>query len=187
MEQCYLVLGSGLLSQREDGGHADSQMVATDIVELGVLNKLPDLRLLQVVQLVEVGSSQVGAQRAVVSSDDDTAAAGGGLLVVAVLGADTGLSGDVLEDLPVLVLSDAANVDGGVGGQNVLSTTGRVLCGTASNEFRIVVLHQVVIETHVLLLSQNGIIGLQAVLLEEFLITANGVSMNLTHPETMKS
>lgn len=47
-----------------------------------------------------------------------------------------------------------------------LSTSCGVLSGAASNELRIMVLDQILVETHVLLLGQNGVVGLQAVLLE---------------------
>jgi mRNA-degrading endonuclease toxin of MazEF toxin-antitoxin module len=73
-----------------------------------------------VVQLVQVCGREIGAQRAVVAGDDDAAAARGSLLVVAVLGADARFGADVLEDLAVLVLANAADVDGGVGGEDVL-------------------------------------------------------------------
>lgn len=87
-------------------------MVSANVVELGILNQLPNLWLLQVVQLVEVRSREVGAEGAVVACDDDTAATGRGLLIIAVLGADAGFGADVLEDLAVLVFADAADVDG---------------------------------------------------------------------------
>ena len=58
------------------------------------------------------------------AGDDDAAAASGSLLVVAVLGADAGFGADVLQDLAVLVFADAADVDGGVGGEDIL----RVKC-----------------------------------------------------------
>lgn len=46
-----------------------------------------------------------------------------------------------------------------------------VLRRTAGNEHSVVVLDQVVVEPEVLLFGENGIVGLQAVLLEELLIT----------------
>jgi hypothetical protein len=45
---------------------------------------------------------------------------------------------------------------------------------TAGNEDGLVVLDQVVVEPEVFLLSENGVIGLQAVLLQEFLISVLG-------------
>jgi hypothetical protein len=116
----YLVLACSLLGEGEDGRYAHGHMVATNIVELCVLNQLPYLRLLQVVQLVQVGSGEVGAERAIVSGDNDTAAAGRRLVVVAVFGADASFGADVLEDLAVLVFADAADVDCGIRWENVL-------------------------------------------------------------------
>ena len=169
----YLVLSSGLLSQCLNSRNADSQVEATNVVDLGVFDLLPDVVLLQVLKLVVVGGSKICAERAVVASDDDTAAAGGGLLVVEVLGLDTSLLADVLKSLAVLVLANAANVEDGLGGQDVLGTTGGVLRSTTGNEDGLVVLDQVLVETHVLLrFGKDRVVGLEAVLLEELLITA---------------
>lgn len=146
-------------------------MEATDVEDLGVLDLLPDAVLLQVVDLVVVGSSEVGAERAVVASDDDTAAAGGRLLVVQVLGLDAGVARDLLQRLAVLVLADAANVDGRVGLEDVLCTARRVLCCASSNEDGLVVLDQVLVEAHVLLrVGQNGIVCLEAILVKQRLV-----------------
>lgn len=49
-----------------------------------------------------------------------------------------------------------------------------VLSGTTSDELGVVVLEQIFVETHVLLLGEDGVVGLQAVLLEELLISAEG-------------
>lgn len=168
----YLVLSSSLLSKGLNGRHTDSQVETTNVVDLGILDLLPDVVLLQMLKLVVVGSGKICAERAVVASDDDTTATSGGLLVVEVLGLDTGLLADVLEGLAVLVLADAANVEDRLGGQDVLGTTGGVLCSTSSDEDSLVVLDQVLVETHVLLrVCENGIVGLEAILLEELLIT----------------
>ena len=148
-------------------------METTNVVNLGVLNLLPDVVLLQVLKLVVVGGSKICAERAVVASDDDTAATSGGLLVVEVLGLDTSLLADVLEGLAVLVLTDAANVEDRLRRQDVLGTTGGVLRSTSGNEDGLEVLDQVLVKAHVLLgVGENGIVGLQAVLLEQLLITA---------------
>lgn len=169
----HLVLSSSLLSKSLDSRHTDGQVESTNVVDLSILDLLPDVVLLQVLELVVVGSSKICAERAVVASDDDTTATSGGLLVVEVLSLDTSLLADVLEGLAVLVLADAANVEDGLGGQDVLGTTGGVLRSTTGNEDGLVVLDQVLVETHVLLgIGEDGIVGLQAVLLEELLVTA---------------
>lgn len=100
-------------------------MVATNEVCLALLDDVPVL--LQVVELVAVGSSKVGAQAAVVASDDDTATAGGLGLVDAVADLKASLLGGISEDVGVLVLANAAEVDNGLGGEDVLrSELGRV-------------------------------------------------------------
>lgn len=170
----YFVLGGSLLSQCLDGWYADGQVEATDVEDLGVLNLLPDVLLLQVVDLVVVGSSEVGAHGAVVAGNDNTTATSGSLLIVEVLCLDTSIGRDLLESLTVLVLSNATNVDDRVGLENVSRTAGSVLCRTTSDENSLVVLEQVLVQTHVLLwVGKDGIVGLQAILVEESLVTAS--------------
>jgi hypothetical protein len=120
MHMTYLVLSGSLLTKGDDGGHTDSQVVTTDVVDLGLLNQRPDLGLLEVLNLVLVGSSEVGAHAAVVASDDNTTLTGGLGLVDTVLGVDTGLLTSLLEDLTVLVLTDATDVDNGLLREHVL-------------------------------------------------------------------
>lgn len=115
-----LVLGGSLLSESQDGGNADCQVVTTHVVDLSLLDERPDVGLLQVVELVLVGSGKVGAHAAVVAGDDDTALAGGLSIVDTVLGVDTSLLAGLLQDLAVLVVADAANVDDGVVREQVL-------------------------------------------------------------------
>jgi hypothetical protein len=144
---------------------------ATDVVHLGVLDELPDLGLLQVIQVVVVGSTEVGAQASVVASDDSTAAASLLLGVDAVLDAEaSGLDG-VVEDGRVLVVAGTADVDDAVGREDVLGTSGAVLGSTAGDELGIVVVEEVLVERDVLLLGEDGIVGLEAVLVEQGLIT----------------
>jgi hypothetical protein len=59
-----------------------------------------------------------------------------------------------------------------------LGSASSILCSAAGNELSIVVLHQVLVEAHVLLLGQDGIVGLQAVLLEELLISGRSIISN---------
>ena len=156
LSRSYLVLLSSLLGQSHDGGHADSKVVATNEVCLALLDNVPVL--LKVVELVAVGSGEVGAQAAVVASDNDTATAGGLGLVDAVADLKASLLGGIGEDVGVLVLANAAEVDDGLGREDVLrnelergrpevgacvmylSTSGGVLGGTASSEDGLAVL-----------------------------------------------
>lgn len=168
----YLVLCGCLFGESLHGWHADSQVEATDIEHLSILYLLPDAVLLQVVDLVIVGSGKICAQRAVVAGDDNTATSRGCLLVVEVLGLDASFARDALKSLAIFVLADAADVYSRVRSEHVLCTTGSVLRGTTSDEDGLVVLDQVLIQAHVLLwVGQNGIIGLQTILVEQCLIT----------------
>ena len=166
----YLVLGSSLLSKGQDGRDTDSQVETTDEVVLGLLDEVPDVGLLQVLELVLVGSSKVSAQAAVVASDDSTTLASGLGLVHAVLSVDTGLLAGTLEGLAVVVVTDTTNVQDGVVGEQVLSTTSSVLGSTTGDELSIQ-LHQILVETHVLVLGENGIVSLQAILLQKSIIS----------------
>jgi hypothetical protein len=56
-----------------------------------------------------------------------------------------------------------------------LGAAGGVLRSTAGNELRIVVLDQVFIQSHVLLFGQNGIVGLEAILGQQFLVAESAV------------
>lgn len=146
-------------------------MVTTNIVDLGALDKAPDLGLLQVVQAVVVGGAQVGAETPVVAGDDDAAAAGGLGGLDAVLDAEAGLLDGVLEDGGVLVVTDAAEVDDAVVGQDVLGAAGRVLGGAAGDELGLEVVQQVLVDGLVLVLGQDGVVGLEAVLGEELIVS----------------
>ena len=145
-------------------------MIATDIVDLGVLDEGPDVRALQVLQVVVVGGAQLGAHAAVMAGDDHAATARGDLGVDTVLDAQTGLLAGVTQDSSILVFANAAEVDNAVLRQQVLRTAGRVLGGTASNQLGIVVVEEVLIDVLVLRLGKDGVVRLQAVLLKQGLI-----------------
>lgn len=146
-------------------------MEAANIENVGVLGKGPDLGLLQVVKVVVVGSAEVGAEGAVVAGDDGAAAAGGVLGVDTVLDAKaSGLYG-IMEGGGVLVVTNAAKVDDAVGRKDVLGAAGAVLGGAAGNQLGLVVVEEVLVERDVLLLGQDGVVGLELVLVEELLVT----------------
>ena len=67
-----------MFAEREGGGHADCEVVAADVEDGGCFDEFPDVRLLQVRDLVVVGGGEVRAHCAVVVGDDDAAFAGGG-------------------------------------------------------------------------------------------------------------
>lgn len=145
-------------------------MVTADIVDLGALDEAPDLGLLQVVQAVVVSGAQVGAETPVMAGDDDAAAAGGLGGLDTVLDAEAGLLDGVLEDGGVLVVADAAEVDDAVVGQDVLGAAGGVLGGAAGDELGLEVVQQVLVDGLVLVLGQDGVVGLEAVLGEELIV-----------------
>jgi hypothetical protein len=120
MRFTYLVVGSSLLTKSDDGRHTDSQVVSTNVVELSLLNQRPDLGLLQVLDLVLVGSSEVGAHAAVVASDYDTTLSGGLGLIDTVLSVDASLLTGLFEDVTELVLTDATDVDNGLLREHIL-------------------------------------------------------------------
>lgn len=146
-------------------------MEATDVVDLGVLNQAPDLGLLQVVEVVVVGGTQVGAKGSVVAGDDGAAAASLLLGVDAILDSQaSGLDG-IVEDGGILVVTGTADVDDTVGGEDVLGTSGAVLGSTAGDELGIVVVEEVLVEGDVLILGEDSIVLLQVILVKEGLVT----------------
>ena len=165
-----LVAAGSLLGELHDGRRADGEVVTTDIVNLSVLDEGPDLGLLQVLKVVVVGGTELGAHGAVVASNDNTATAGVDLGVDTVLDAEASLLDSIVEDGGVLVVTDTAEVDDAVGREEVLSTAGGVLGSTTGDQLSIVVLEEVLEEALVLLLGEDGVVGLEAVLLEESLI-----------------
>lgn len=166
-----LVVGSGFLREGKDGGHANSQVEASDVVVLSGLDEGPDLLRLEMVELVVVCGGQVGAKRSVVASDDNTASSSGVLFVDTVFGPEAGLLAGVAQSIGVLVLANTTNVQDGVGREYVLGATSSVLGSTTCNELRVMVLDQVLVETKVLLFGENSVVGLEAVLLEQLVIT----------------
>lgn len=147
------------------------EVVAANVEDLGILNQGPDLGLLQVVQTVVVGSTEVSAETAVVAGDDNTASAGRVSLIDTVLDTQTGGLDGIPEDGSVLVVADTAEVDDAVGRQDVLGATGGVLRSTAGNEFCVKVVEEVLVDGDLLLFGEDGVVGLEAVLVQKSLVT----------------
>ena len=152
------------------------KVIAANVVNLGLLHQLPDLGLLQVLEVVVVRRAELGAHASVVAGDDDTAAAGGHLGVDAVLDAQADLLDGVLQDGGVLVVADAAEVDNAVGREDVLGTAGRVLRRAACDQLGVVVVEQVLKDALVLLLGEDGVVGFEAVLGKERIV-ADGLDV----------
>lgn len=157
--------------ERQSGHLRTSEVEAANVVDVGIFSKSPDLGLLQVVEVVVVGGAEVSAEGAVEAGDDGAAAARGLLGVDTVLDAEAGGLDGIVEGGGVFVVANAAEVDNTVGGQNVLSAAGAVLGGAAGNQLGLVVVEEVLVEGDVLLLSEDGVVGLELVLVEQFLIT----------------
>lgn len=151
-------------------------MVTTDIVGLGILNEGPDIGALQMLEVVVVGSAQLSAHAAVVAGDDNAATASGDLGVDAVLDAQTSLLASIAKDGGVLVVTGTADVDNTVLGQQVLGTAGGVLGSTTGDQLGIVIVEEVLEDVLVLGLGQDGVVGLQTILLEEGIV-AEGLNV----------
>lgn len=147
-----------------------SEVVTTNVVHLSVLDKTPDLGLLQVIETIVVRRTQIGAHAPVVSSDDHTAPSRRLGRLDAVLDTQTGLLDGILEDGGVLVIANTSQIHDAVFGQDVLGTTGGVLGGAARDQLRLEVVEQVFVDTLVAVLGQDGVIGLEAVLGKELLV-----------------
>ena len=188
----YLVGLGGVLSESKDGRNADGQVVTTNVEGLRVLNEAPDLLGLEMLELVVVGGTELGDHGAVMASDDNSAAASGGGLINSVLGANTTLGAASLDELVGGgVLADTSNVDYGLGGKDVLragncqlsaipkvspwkdphlSTASGVLGSTTGNVLGGVVGLDIVVDREVLVLGEDGIVGLQLILVKQSLV-----------------
>jgi hypothetical protein len=157
-------------------GNLTSEVVTANVVHLGVLNKAPDLGLLQVVEVIVVGSTEISAQASVVASNDNTATPSLLLGVNTILDAEASGLDSIVHDGRVLVVTSTTEIHDAVGRQDILGATGRVLGGTSSNQLGIVVVEKVLIQGKVLFLSEDGVIGLEAILFEKGLV-ANGLNI----------
>jgi hypothetical protein len=170
-EDEWLVVLSSLLGELHNGRRADSEVETTDVVDLSVLNELPDLGLLQMVKIIVVGSTEVSAQASVVTSDDGTATASLLLRIDTVLNSKASSLDSIVKNGRVLVVTSTTDVDDTVGRKDVLGASSTVLSSTAGNELGIVVVEEILVERDVLLLSKDSIVGLEAVLVQKSLIT----------------
>lgn len=146
-------------------------METTNVVDLGVLDKGPDLGLLQVVKIVVVGSTKISAQAAIVASDDGTATSGLLLGVDTVFNTQTSSLDGIVENGRILVITSTTEVDDGVGGKDILGTASGVLGGTTGDELSVVVVEEILVETEVLFLGEDGVVSLEAVFVEQSLVT----------------
>lgn len=100
--------------------------------------------------------------------DHDTATTCWLLGVNAVLDAETCLLDGVVEDGGVFVVADTAEVDGGVGWEEVLGAASGVLGSAAGDQFGGVVVEELFVDAEMFGGGEDGIIGFEVVLLEKF-------------------
>lgn len=152
-------------------------MIPANIEKFGRLDQLPYVWLLQMVQLVFICGSKMCAQATVLACDDDAASSCRLHVVDPVLGVDTGFRTGFFQDTAVLVTPDATNVHHRFRRQHVLSSSGSVLRSAAGDELGVVVLYQVFVQAHVLFFGEDGVVGFEAILVKQSLITGKEMSI----------
>lgn len=129
-----LVLGGSVLGDLENALRGDGQEETLDVVDLGVLDQVPGLLGLDVLNSQLLGSRQLGDQGAVVARDQGGAGAGGDIAGdVDVLGGETVGGGGRNQLGTEVVVGGSTDVDDGLGGQAALGTAGSVLGGTTGD------------------------------------------------------
>jgi hypothetical protein len=150
-----------------DGGRADGKMVSTNEIMRSILNQLPDLRALQMLQVIVIRSTEIRAHRSIMARNNDAAAAGLLLLVNAVFDSETSLLHRIVQDGSVLIISDAAKEDSRIWWEKVLGSASGILSSSSGDQLGRVVVQEVFVDSEVFFLSEDGIIGFEAVFLEE--------------------
>lgn len=115
----------------------------------------------------------MGAHAPVVARDDHAAATRRRCLIHAVFHPQTCGVTRLSQLLRVFIFTDAADVEDGSGGEDILRATSGVLGGAAGNELGVAIGEELGVEAHVLFFGEYGIIGFEFVLLEESLIAAD--------------
>lgn len=163
-----------LLSEDQSNFSTVSDEKAAHVEELGIVGELLDLWCLEVSLVELLGRTKAGDEAPVVASDDDSARTSG------VLGRDLVRAPQAFaiirgpELLSQIVVANSAKVSGRVLGEDVLSCSRSVLCRTSGNILDLVVLDDVLVDALVLRLDQDGVIGLEVVLLQHFLAIPDG-------------
>lgn len=128
-----LVVGRSLFSKSHDRRGADSQMITSNKVVSSTLDQLPDLRTLQVIQIIVVCGTEISTQRAVVIRDYDTTSASWLLLVYSVLDTEASLLDGIVKNSSIFIIANTTKKDDGVGWKEVLGTSGGVLSPTSGD------------------------------------------------------
>ena len=146
-------------------------MESADVVEAGAFNKLPDVGPLEVLEVVVVGSAEVGAQGSVVAGNNDATLARADVGVDAVLDSEADLLDGVTQDIGVLILADTTEVDDAVGRQDVLRAAGRVLRRAARDQLRVVPRQQLLVQGQVLgWVREDRVVRFEPVFVEQGLV-----------------
>ena len=185
VEHVALAVLRGVLGHLKHGvgGHGEEE--AGGVEEARVLHELPVLGLLEVLNLVVVGRVDRGDEGALAAVDEDAAGAGGGGLVDHVVGVDAVGGAKLLHILGVAILADASHVGGGIGDlEHPLRDADGVLGGAAGDVLHLELLAHVLVHGRVLLLGEDGVVELDAVLVEELLGNHRGdVDDGVAHTE----
>ena len=115
------------------------------------------------------------AQRAVVTGDDHAAAARWVFAVDEVFCREAGGLTGFTQGVRRLGGADAANVEDAGGGQHVLGAPSGVLRRAAGDELGVFG-GELVVEAHVLFFGEDGVVGLEVVLLEHGFISTGGAT-----------
>jgi len=106
-----------------------------------------------------------------VPRNNNTTSAGGDFGIHTVFDAETGYLHGIVQDSGILVVTGATKVNDTVGREDVLGASGSILGSTSRNKLGVVVVKEVVVDSQVLGGSQDGVVRLEAVLLQKGLIT----------------
>lgn len=104
-------------------------------------------------------------------SDHNSTASGGLGLVNAVFNAETGGLDSIVQDGGIFVVADSTEEYNAVGWENVLGSTSSVLGSTSGNQFGGVVVEEILVDGGVFFFSEDGIVRLEAVFVEESLVS----------------
>jgi hypothetical protein len=169
-EDQWLVPGRSLLAQLHDRRRAHGKVVAADIVRLCALDQRPDIRLLQMLEIIVIRRAEISAHAPVVARNDDSAPTRRLLGIDTVLHPQTGSLDGITQGGRVLVVAHAAQEDHAVGRQHVLRAARRVLRRPASDQLGVEIVKQVLVDAQVLLFGKYRVVGLQPVLCEQCIV-----------------
>lgn len=99
--------------------------------------------------------------------NNHTAASSGFLGINSVFDPQTSGLDSVVQDGGILVVANTTEEDDGVGRKHILCTTSGILGSAAGNQFCGVVVQEVFVDAGVFFFSEDGIVGLEAIFLEE--------------------